>query len=174
MNPSGASYVSSRVFKLNVGFLLSDGPGHSQDSAFDIPTVRIAEDLQVDYVRGRLRLSRTKEGILVQAVLQVGVKAECYRCLDPFAHEVTITLEELYAYPVPITAEFSVHDDGILDLGPLLRAEVLIAAARRVLCRPDCKGLCPDCGANLNHSVCTCHLDAIDPRMAVLRKLLDR
>lgn len=174
MNSRSSGYVSNRVFKLNVGFLLSDGPGHSQDSAFDLPTVRIADDLQVDYVRGPLRLTRTKEGILVQARFQVGAEAECYRCLDPFDHEVAIRLEELYAYPNPTNAEFSVHDDGILDLGPLLRAEVMIALSRRALCRPDCKGFCPECGANLNHSVCTCHLDAVDPRMAVLKKLLDR
>jgi uncharacterized protein len=124
--------------------LLSDGPGNFHDSEFDIPTVRISDDLLVKYIRGPLRLSRTKEGILIQATLQIGVEAECFRCLDPIAYDIPVVVEELYAYMHPIESEFTVLDDGILDLGPLLRAEVLIATSHRTLCRPDCKGLCPE------------------------------
>lgn len=156
-----------------MGFLLNDGPGHSHETAFDVPVVRVAEDLTLNYVRGPLRLSRTKEGILVQGHLQVGLQDECYRCLDPVTREISINLEELYLYPSPKDAELSLHDDGILDLSPLLRAEVLIEISRGALCRPDCKGLCPDCGINLNHTTCNCAADAIDPRMAVLKNLLD-
>ncbi len=97
---------------------------------------------------------------------------ECYRCLDDVTLNVTIDLEELFAYPTPTAAEFSLHEDGILDLGPLVRAEVLLATARGVLCRPDCKGLCPECGANWNKTSCTCAEEHIDPRFAVLKDLL--
>ncbi len=166
-------YVSNRVLKLNVGFLVNDGPGHSQDSEFDVPPVRVADDLDLAYIKGPIRLSRNREGILVQGHLRVGVTSECYRCLDPVEYEVLVDIEELYTYPVKVDVEFCVHEDGILDLGPLLRAEVLIASSRGILCRDDCKGLCPECGANLNHTTCTC-LDAVDPRLAQLRELLDR
>jgi len=166
-------YVSNRVLKINVGFLLSGGPGHSHDSVFDVPTVRVADDLTLDYVRGPIRLSRTAEGILVQGQLQVGIEDECYRCLDPVTVNVTVDVEELYSYPTPEAGEFSLHDDGILDLAPLLRAEVLIEATHGVLCKPDCKGLCPECGANWNHTTCTCAEEQIDPRMAQLKHLLD-
>jgi uncharacterized protein len=161
------------VLKINVGFLQSGGPGHSHDSVFDVPTVRVSDDLTLNYVRGPVRLSRTAEGILVQGKLDVGIEAECYRCLDPVTVNVTVDVEELFTYPSPKGAEFTVHDDGILDLAPLLRAEVLIEAARGVLCRPDCKGLCPDCGTNWNHATCTCAEERIDPRLAQLKNLLD-
>ena len=166
-------YVSNRVLKINVGFLLSGGPGHSHDSVFDVPSVRVSDDLTLDYVRGPIRLSRTAEGILVQGQLQVGIESECVRCLDPVTVNVTVDVEELFAYPSPTVAEFSLHDDGILDLAPLLRAEVLIEASRGVLCRPDCKGLCPHCGVNWNHTTCTCAEERIDPRLAQLKHLLD-
>ena len=52
--------------KLNVGFLLSAGPGHIHDTAFDVPAIRVADDVDLAYMRGTLRLSRTKEGILVK------------------------------------------------------------------------------------------------------------
>jgi uncharacterized protein len=166
-------FVSNRVLKINVGFLQSGSPGHNHDSVFDVPTVKVSEDLTLDYVRGPIRLSRTKEGILVQGKLEVGSQTECYRCLDPVTLNVTVDVEELFASPAPAGEEFSVLDDGILDLAPLLRAEVLIESSRGILCQPDCKGLCPDCGTNFNHMTCTCADARIDPRFAHLKHLLD-
>lgn len=172
MKPS-TSYVSNRILKINVGFLLTDGPAHSHDSQIDFPVVRVADDLTLNYVRGPIRLSRTKEGILVQAELEAAVESECIRCLDPVENVFTLRLEELYATVPFHESEFRVHDDAILDLAPLLRAEALIAIGGGVLCREDCQGLCPECGANLNTAPCQCRLDDIDPRMAALKKLLD-
>jgi uncharacterized protein len=165
-------YLSNRVLKINVGFLLSDGPGHHHDSVLDFPAVRVAEDLTVNYVRGPIRLSRTTEGILVQGKLDVGVDDECHRCLEAVTLNVTVEIEELFAYPPSASAEFSLHDDGILDLSPLMRAEVLLTAAQGVLCRPDCMGLCPECGTNWNIESCTCADEQIDPRFAALKDLL--
>jgi uncharacterized protein len=167
------AYISSRVLKINVGFLLSNGPAHNHDSEFDVPRVQVSEDLTVEYIRGPIRLSRASEGILVQAKLEVGTEAECYRCLEAVTTNVTINIEELYAYGTPKVTEFHIGEDGILDLAPLVRAEMMIAATRGVLCRPDCKGLCPECGTNWNHATCTCAADAIDPRLAGLKNLLE-
>ena len=166
-------YISNRVLKLNVGFLLAAGPGHSHETDFDVPAVRVSDDLDLAYIRGPVRLRRTKEGILVQEQLEVALNEECSRCLENVFTQLTIDLAELFSYPVAAGAEFSVSDDGILDLAPLIRAEVLIAISGGVLCRPDCKGLCPDCGANLNLTSCSCADEQIDPRMAKLKELLD-
>lgn len=173
MKDDHKSYVSNRVLKINAGFLLTAGPGTSHDTAFDVPRVRAADDLMLDYVRGPLRLSRTAAGILVQGQLDTLVDDECYRCLEPLQHPVTVHIEELYTYPPSSAAEFSIPEDGNLDLAPLLRAEVLMAlTSERLLCRPDCKGLCLECGANLNHTTCQCALDDVDPRLAGLAKYL--
>lgn len=167
------SYLNGRVLKINVGFLLADGPAHSQDSTFELPAVRASDDLILQYVRGPIRLSRTHEGILVQADLHVGVPTECTRCLDEVVYDAHLHIEELYEFRTQIGVEFSIADDAILDLAPLLRAEALIAVSRGVLCRPDCKGLCPECGANLNHETCTCADNRIDPRFEKLKALKD-
>lgn len=170
-NPNG--YVSNRVLKLNVGFLLSSGPGHSHETVFDVPTIRVSDDLDLEYIRGPLRLSRTKEGILVQGELHLGLEDECTRCLDPVRRDVAVNIEELFAYPYNPLVEFSLTDDGILDVAPLIREEALIATDSGVLCKPDCKGLCPNCGTNWNHATCTCADEQIDPRFAALKELLD-
>lgn len=173
MKSSNPPRLSNRVLKLNVGFLLSDGPGSSDSSRLDIPSpVQVSPDLTVLSMEGALRLSRTKEGILAQAKLHVSVENECSRCLDSFVQDLPIEIEELYAFPNPLGLEFSINADGILDLGPIVRAEVLISTSQRALCRDDCKGLCPECGTNLNHETCSCSAEKLDPRFAILRGLM--
>ncbi|MCL4249964.1 MAG: DUF177 domain-containing protein [Anaerolineae bacterium] len=167
-------YIGNRVLKLNVGFLLANGPGNIHETALDIPTIRVAEDVDLDYLKGLLRLTRTKEGILVQGELQAGFETECYRCLDPIQREVSLQIEELFGYPEPGDCEFSIAEDGILDLAPLIRSEILIEEEHSILCKPDCKGLCAECGENLNRGSCSCADDTIDPRMAKLKALRDQ
>ena len=166
-----SGYVSNRVLKLNVGFILAHGPGYTHETVFDVPAVKVAEDVDLLYLRGPLRLSRAKEGVLVQGTLQLGVEDECYRCLEPVQRQIEVELEELFAYPPSSIADFSIGEDANLDLAPLLRDEVLIADTHGVLCRPGCKGLCAACGANLNDGPHQCS-EAIDPRLAKLRELL--
>lgn len=168
-----SNFLNKRVLKLNVGDLLSDGPAHRKETNLDIPAVRVSDDLTIQYVRGPVRLSRTKEGILLQGELHVGMTDECYRCLEDVERDVTIELEELFAFHSQADSEFRIDEDHILDLGPLIRAETLIETTSGVLCRPDCKGLCSECGANLNEETCDCHQDRINPQFAALKKLLD-
>lgn len=164
-------YIANRVLKLNVGFVLAAGPGYTHATTLDIPVVRVADDLDLEYLRGTLRLSRTQEGVLVQGDLHAGFEGECARCLEPVMRDEVLALQELYAHPPSDITEFSVDEDGILDLSPLIREEVLIASEHNVLCREDCKGLCMDCGANLNIEECDCPEDNIDPRFAQLKAL---
>ncbi|MGJ3238118.1 MAG: YceD family protein [Anaerolineae bacterium] len=163
------------MLTINVGFLLSDGPGNHKNIDVNIhDAVRIADDLVAQSITGQLRLSRTKEGILVQSQLLVTVARECARCLEIFDHAIPVDVTELYASPHPIgETEFFVGQDAKLSLAPLIRAEVLIALSHREFCKDDCQGLCPICGINLNHEHCDCEQSAIDPRMAKLKELLD-
>lgn len=173
MTHSAQHKLHNRVLKFNVGFLLVDGPAHNHEFTLDLPTVQVAPDLVLAYIHGPVRFSRTKEGILVQAQFDTALDAECSRCLTMFEHGFAVQLEELYAYQSEAETEFRIEMDAILDLAPLLRDEVLISTTGPLVCRDDCKGLCPHCGANLNEGDCGCERDDIDPRMAVLKKLLD-
>jgi uncharacterized protein len=70
-------------------------------------------------------------------------------------------------------ALYGVNDDGWLDLTPLLREQAWLTIPMKPLCRSDCKGLCPLCGANLSTEPCTCDRERIDPRLAVLKDLME-
>jgi uncharacterized protein len=173
VNDTRKGYVSNRVLKIQVGFLLNEGVGQSRDTEFDVPRMRVSNDLMLDYLRGVLHLSRTSRGILVQGTLKTSIKGECVRCLSDTSVNLDIPIEELFVYPPEAYAEFTVADDGILDLASLLRAEIILDTPIGVLCRPDCAGLCPDCGSNLNQGPCECEREDADPRFAALERLKD-
>ncbi len=173
MSETHQGYVNNRVLKLQVGFLLNEGVGQSRDIEFDVPRLRIADDLMLDYLRGMLHLSRTSRGILVQGTINTTARGECVRCLEPASVDLEVPVEELYVYPPEPGAEFTVADDGILDLALLLREEIILDTPMGVLCKPDCAGLCPTCGKNLNEGPCDCEGEDIDPRLAALKRLKD-
>lgn len=172
MNPPNG-FVSNRVLKLKVGFLLSQSIGTSREVDYDVPAMMVAEDLKLAFLRGKLRLSRTREGILVQGRLETAREGECRRCLTTMSIPIELTLEELFEYQPgkEVQSEFSIESDTTLDLTPLLREEIIVNTPLAPLCKPDCAGLCPQCGQNLNEGQCTCEREDIDPRLAVLMQL---
>ncbi len=117
-----------------------------------------------------LRLESVVEGVLVTGAAEVTLAGQCGRCLEPISFDEEIDLQELYLYPdkEPDDEEASRLEDDLLDLEPLLRDTVVLDLPYTSLCRPDCAGLCPDCGANLNADPDHAHDDRIDPRWAGL------
>lgn len=78
----------------------------------------------------------------------------------------TQVADEDEAAPIPIL------DGEAIDLSELVRQLLVLNLPARSLCRPDCRGLCAQCGADLNHGECRCAREEIDPRLAPLRELL--
>ncbi len=162
-----------RVLKFNVGFLLVQGAGNQRVVDLDIPRIRVDDDLELEFLRGELRLSRNSQGILVQAMLETSVISECVRCLTSTVVPVTAELQELFSYPPSPEAVYSVDETGILDLALLLREEVILALPMGSLCRPDCAGLCPECGQNWNEGPCDCDRSNSDLSLAVVQSRPD-
>jgi uncharacterized protein len=67
--------------------------------------------------------------------------------------------------------EFSLYDGDQIELSPLIREQFLLSLPTRPLCQEDCRGLCPKCGVNLNHTQCGCSRDIGHPGLAALRNL---
>jgi uncharacterized protein len=165
--------LASRVLRLNVGFLLKEGIGYSREFDFDEPVVQVADDLTVHDFHGAVSLTRTPQGLYAQGLLRARVDHECSRCLTAIDQPVSARLSELYHYP-PESAPpeaLKVSDDVHLDLTPIVREDFLLSIPIQTLCRPDCKGLCPQCGKNWNEGPCDCPSDEVDPRWAGLAGL---
>ncbi len=177
-----SGYLKKRLLKLQVGFLLSEGPGTSREIPINFPQrVKVDQDLFLESLVGKLVLTRTKEGILIQGGLQVHHQRECDRCLEAFEHGFEVLIAELFASPPDASKSvFSVDSNGEVDLAPLLREEVIIEESYRAVCREDCLGLSVESGSNLNYAT-EVPMDelpgaegnvGIDPRLAVLKQLL--
>ena len=183
MNAGTSSYLSKRLLKLQVGFLLTEGPGNSRDFPIELPQrIKVDRELFLESLSGALTMTRTKEGILAQGTLGIRHRRACDRCLDEFTHAFCLPVAELFASPAdPGLSAFSVDSNGEIDLAELLREEVLIEESYRVVCRDQCRGLSAESGVNLNHesevdsvaSKDTGSSAALDPRLAVLKRLLD-
>ena len=108
-------------------------------------------------------------------------RAECARCLELVEGEFSVSLERTVATKETLSEkqleenvdEYAVAEDGKLDLGDLIREEILLTFPTRILCSTDCEGLCPKCGKPKRLGDCGCPKKEIDPRLAVLKALLD-
>lgn len=97
----------------------------------------------------------------------------CSRCLTPVSVERIETLAEKFGKDDELLPDDVVPcNDDYIDLTETVREVLMTSEPMQVLCQPDCKGLCPQCGANLNDGPCNCPTDSIDPRLAVLGDLL--
>lgn len=117
-----------------------------------------------------LRLESVVEGVLVTGTAVVALAGQCARCLERIASDEEVDLQELYLHPdkEPDDDEASRLEDELIDLEPLIRDTVVLDLPYTPLCRPDCAGLCPECGANLNTEPDHAHDDKVDPRWAGL------
>ncbi|HUE90204.1 MAG TPA: DUF177 domain-containing protein [Vicinamibacterales bacterium] len=117
--------------------------------------------------------------------LKTTLEQTCGRCLEPFREPVDATFDIRYlpqsdnAGPV----EREVGDDDLtdafypdeqIDLRHLMEEQFYLALPMKPLCRQDCKGLCPNCGTNLNDATCACEIRWEDPRLAGLKALMNR
>lgn len=167
---------SATILRLNVGFLLREQAGYSREIPIDEPEVAVADDLTVHALRGTISLTRTPQGLYAQGRLRAQAAAECVRCLTPFQHPVSSRFAEMYHYP-PEKAPADglvIPEHMNLDFAPLVREDMLLSLPMRQLCRPDCKGLCPQCGQNWNEGPCACEPDPADPRLSALKDLKDK
>ena len=117
--------------------------------------------------------------------LRTELELPCSRCLEPFRLPVNATFDQRYLPQAEAAAdgetevaeedlETSFYRDEQIDLNELLREQFYLALPMKPLCRDDCKGLCPQCGTNLNTGTCECDPGWEDPRLAALKELKAR
>jgi uncharacterized protein len=160
--------------RFNLGYLLETKLGESRVIELDYPTITV-EDVTLTPLRGELVLTRTSKGVYLSGELHTATAVSCVRCLEDTLAPVTVNLEELLYYP-PWEAppgELFIGEDGFIDLAPLVRELSLLELPIQPICKADCLGLCQQCGQNLNERDCGCTDNEIDPRLAVLKALLD-
>jgi len=133
-------------------------------------------------VKGRLRMRRTNQGILVDGPVEALVELECVRCLASFTRPIAFQLEEQFYPTIDVLTGlslpesdneliFPIDPNHQLDLREAIRQNLLLALPMQPICKEECAGLCPHCGKNLNEGPCNCP-SPVDDRLSVLGDLL--
>ena len=163
-SPQGHSHYQGRVKAEDIGL--------TSDDELEIVTLI---DVDVD-------LTREGNSFYTLADTKTIVLMPCARCLERTEVAISGSFEGIFKWrpsSVPFT-RISEEDDNHefggfeLDLGELVRESVLMSLPIAPLCRPDCAGLCPHCGADLNRGKCSCHEESFDERWQALREIRDK
>lgn len=162
-----------RPLRLNVGFLIKSPIGTRRDFDFDYEMMRLGEDLTVADFTGTATFDRTQQGLLLQGEFSAAAELDCVRCLETFSQSLNWSFSDLYAFGNRNITDSGllVPEDAQIDLESLLREYALLEFPINPVCKPDCKGLCPVCGENLNLADCG-HRNEPDSPFAALKDLL--
>ncbi len=163
-----------RPLRLNVGFLITSSIGTSRDFNFDYDKMPLGEDLTLNDFTGIVRFNRTPQGLLLQATFTGTLDIECARCLETYDQILQWEITDLYAFDKRNMTESGllVPENGQIDLAPLLREYALLEIPITPICKPECKGLCPVCGEDLNKADCGHAGYKPESPFAVLKDLL--
>jgi len=127
-------------------------------------------------VPAELAISRASTGTLFELRFGIRLHGPCYRCLDDAVLDLPISAREYQATnpgdAEELTTQYVVDDR--LELAAWARDATALALPDKILCRPDCAGLCPVCGRDLNDEPHTHDEEAVDPRWSGLAELRDR
>lgn len=178
----------------NVAQLLKQPVGATRKLNLDTPELRLEDHSMVMHgsgpmtahdLTGSAKATRINDGVLVQGDVAAIVGMECSRCLTDLSLPVEAVLEDQFQPIVDVLtgtpiqraeyedndAAFQIDANHLMDLSEPVRQAILVALPMKPLCRDDCAGLCPICGANLNEGPCGCESETVDSRWLGLREL---
>ena len=167
----------------NVAQLMKAPVGTSLVKDFYEEDVHLDNDIKVvGPLDGHVRMRRTNQGLLVDGWVELTLELSCNRCLKTFEQPMHVNFEEQF-YPTvdvitglpldPFDEDeiFPIDAHHEVDLTEAVRQNVLLALPMVTICQEDCKGLCPQCGQDLNLGSCECKPE-MDARLSVLKQLL--
>jgi DUF177 domain-containing protein len=160
----------------------------SEDEGLDVhhlyaegdPGLADAEGHLIGECELTLRATRADEKVELIGGVRVVVEFECDRCLTALSIPVEASFDLLYVPPLGTGDEHELgesdlslgfYQDGVINVDDLAREQIELALPMARLCTEECRGLCPECGANLNPGACACGEDQVDIRWAALKEL---
>ena len=151
--------------QINVAQLLKEATGATRSYEID-DTFNLEKEV-AGPVQGEAKLIRTGKGILVNGAFRGKTSLICSRCLISFDYPLAFNIEEEFLPSTDVTSgsppslpedltTFTIDEHHVLDLSEAMRQYALLTIPMKPLCHPNCAGLCPQCGANLNQGACRC------------------
>ncbi|MBI3592648.1 MAG: DUF177 domain-containing protein [Nitrospirae bacterium] len=136
-------------------------------------------------VHAALKINKIGSEVLVNGDMDVDIELQCSRCLNMFTMNIRSRLNVVYDPAETINREeryelksdeldMGFYKNDTLDTDDMLTEQLMLNMPMKPLCSPECKGICPQCGADLNVNKCSCEESEIDPRLEKLKELLKR
>lgn len=169
------------MITVHVAQFLKDDPGARREIEYRETGPQLGDVLLAEPLEGSAELVRTQRGILVTMPYHATVTLSCGRCLNDFPLVIEDRFQDEVLAPASELQERVANRDDdalrigehyILDLGEIIRQELVMNTPLQPLCRPDCPGLCPTCGADLRTERCSCDQVASEGPFAALRQFL--
>ena len=152
---------------INVAQLLKEPVGSTRRYKVD----ELIGEEGTTHVQGEVILTHTNRSVLVQGTITAQCKDICTRCLEPADISLTFDVEDEYfptidilsGLPLPRNPDTLMLDENhVLDLSEVLEQYLVMSVPMKVLCHPDCAGICQSCGQNLNKGSCSCRQQVHD------------
>jgi uncharacterized protein len=156
-----------RPFVVNVSDLIGHS-GSRRSVDLDGPLPLTLDLASVSAVRANVTLESASDEIVARGTMTLLTTLRCNRCLVEWEEELSASFLEVFG-----SEESPIARDGSIDLEQTVRDEASLAIPLVPLCRPDCKGLCPTCGSDLNTDPCSGHADESTSPFGALRHLLE-
>ena len=163
-----------KPFRINVGFIIHEEVGYNHDFPFAMERLLLGEDFELQDFSGLVNVGKTPQGLIVQADFEGRTGLGCVRCLTDFMKSMKWSFTELYAFDKRSVTDSGLilPEDAHIDLAELIREYGLLEIPISPLCKPDCRGLCLECGQNLNEKDCGHRPAREDSPFAQLKDLL--
>lgn len=145
----------------------------------------IESDNLISPVMAQLRIQKIGPEVMVKGNLTVDLQLQCSRCLKDFKRSLSVPVDVVYHPIAELKGEdkcelnsekldMGFYSGEELELLDLIKEQIMLNLPMKPLCSDSCKGICPQCGTDLNAGNCGCNTRDIDPRFEVLKKLLER
>lgn len=143
-------------FRLNVGFLFNQPIGYRREFPFAFPSIKFDPDFLYENLQGTAAFDRTQHGLRLEGDFMATTSLTCSRCLEQFKSSLQTHFEELYTYPeFPLSEnEQVIPENGFIDLEEFIGDYLALEIPINPICQPSCRGLCSQCGQNLNLAQC--------------------
>lgn len=158
-------------------FLTSDQVSYNINETFNIEDEDFLSQTHLHkFVVFNGGVFKVDDNILLSGTIKYTFEDECARCLTPFENTVETKMEAALVHQLDEddnSDEIQVKiTDGCVDLEEAIKQMIYLTMPMKSLCKKDCKGICPNCGINLNNENCKCEESLTDPRFDKLRELL--
>lgn len=170
--------------KLNVAQLMKSPVGTTREYDLEEAFGSVEDQQLTQPVRLHLHLTRINDGLLARGDLETVLAIPCSRCTELAEQTLRFHFDEQFRPTIDIATGqplkpdddddvepvYTIDANHLMDMDEVVRQGVVLEAPMHPLCRPDCRGLCPRCGANLNEGACGCEVDAPSGPMAAMLK----